>query len=242
MPSPGSPSVVTALTSVPPRDHEDDLDDHRRSQHHRCQKGVPYPTYPHSRMISPGRGETDRIPDGGYTSDDRGRRMTAWRTRLVGRDEPLAALDELRRAALAGEGAVALVTGEAGIGKSALVEAAAARAAADGRAVLAGRAVVDEGAPASGRGCARSVRREPQGSSGLAPGLLDLPGTARPVRGPVPGDRGHGRRAARPPPRRPGCWSCSKTSSGPTTASLRLLHRLADRAGRRADPCARHGP
>ena len=58
--------------------------------------------------------------------------MTAWGPRLVGRDEPLAALDELRRAALAGEGAVALVTGEAGIGKSALAEAAAARAAADG--------------------------------------------------------------------------------------------------------------
>lgn len=65
--------------------------------------------------------------------------------RLVGRDAPLAALEELRRSALSGVGAVALLTGEAGVGKSALVEAVVARA---GMPVLAGRAVTDEGAPA----------------------------------------------------------------------------------------------
>src|SRR4051794_40105581 len=67
---------------------------------------------------------------------------------LVGRVAEVVALDRLRAGAERGAGAVALLTGEAGIGKTAVVEEAVARAAAAGSAVLAGRADPDEGAPA----------------------------------------------------------------------------------------------
>ncbi|XVU23439.1 AAA family ATPase [Actinoplanes sp. CA-054009] len=67
---------------------------------------------------------------------------------LVGRVAEVVALDRLRAGAERGEGAVALVTGDAGAGKTALVEEAAARAAAAGMVVLTGRADPDEGAPA----------------------------------------------------------------------------------------------
>jgi DNA-binding CsgD family transcriptional regulator len=67
---------------------------------------------------------------------------------LVGRVPEVVALDRLRAAAAAGEGAAALIVGEAGLGKSTLVEEAAARATAAGATVLVGRAVPDEGAPA----------------------------------------------------------------------------------------------
>ena len=62
---------------------------------------------------------------------------------LVGRDAELAELD----AALGAAGAVVLVAGAAGIGKSRLADAAAAMAAERGREVLRGRALPDEGAP-----------------------------------------------------------------------------------------------
>ena len=69
-------------------------------------------------------------------------------TCLVGRVAEVVALDELRAAAEHGSGAVALLTGEAGIGKTAVVEEAVSRASAVGATVLTGRADPDEGAPA----------------------------------------------------------------------------------------------
>ncbi|MFC5285570.1 LuxR C-terminal-related transcriptional regulator [Actinokineospora guangxiensis] len=64
--------------------------------------------------------------------------------RLVGREAELAGLAD----AVGGGGAVVLVAGAAGIGKSRLADAAAAMADAAGREVLRGRALPDEGAPA----------------------------------------------------------------------------------------------
>ncbi|MBG0569059.1 ATP-binding protein [Actinoplanes aureus] len=69
-------------------------------------------------------------------------------TRLVARVAEVVTLDRLRVDAAAGSGAVALLTGEAGIGKTAVVEEAVARAYAAGATVLTGRADPDEGAPA----------------------------------------------------------------------------------------------
>jgi DNA-binding CsgD family transcriptional regulator len=56
--------------------------------------------------------------------------------RLLDRDEPLAALEALARRAHDGEGATAVVAGEAGIGKTALVDALADRLTRDGGRVL----------------------------------------------------------------------------------------------------------
>ncbi|GAA0511033.1 helix-turn-helix transcriptional regulator [Paractinoplanes deccanensis] len=67
---------------------------------------------------------------------------------LIGRVAEVVALDRLRAGAERGEGAVVLVTGDAGMGKTALVEEAVSRAGAAGPAVLVGRADPDEGAPA----------------------------------------------------------------------------------------------
>jgi DNA-binding CsgD family transcriptional regulator len=67
---------------------------------------------------------------------------------LVGRVTEVVTLDRLRAGAAAGRGAVALLTGEAGIGKTAVVEEAVSRASAAGATVLTGRADPDEGAPA----------------------------------------------------------------------------------------------
>ncbi|MEU4424670.1 AAA family ATPase [Actinoplanes sp. NPDC024001] len=69
-------------------------------------------------------------------------------TPLVARVAEVVALDRLRADAAAGSGAVVLLTGEAGIGKTAVVEEAVARANAAGVTVLTGRADPDEGAPA----------------------------------------------------------------------------------------------
>jgi len=69
-------------------------------------------------------------------------------TRLVGRVAEVVALDRLRAAAAAGSGAAALLVGEPGIGKTALVEEVVSRALAAGATVLTGRAEPDEGAPA----------------------------------------------------------------------------------------------
>ena len=66
----------------------------------------------------------------------------------VGRSTELEALRALLAGALAGSGAAAVVTGEAGIGKTTLVEAVARESAAGGCPVLVGRAAPDEGAPA----------------------------------------------------------------------------------------------
>ncbi|MET0417950.1 MAG: ATP-binding protein, partial [Actinoplanes sp.] len=69
-------------------------------------------------------------------------------TELIGRVAEVVALDRLRAAAAHGAGAVVLLAGEAGIGKTAVVEEAVGRARASGAAVLTGRADPDEGAPA----------------------------------------------------------------------------------------------
>ncbi|WP_203832611.1 AAA family ATPase, partial [Actinoplanes lobatus] len=69
-------------------------------------------------------------------------------SRLVARVTEVVALDRLRAAAATGSGAVVLITGEAGIGKTAVVEEFSARATAAGATVLTGRADPGEGAPA----------------------------------------------------------------------------------------------
>ncbi|MFF5079042.1 ATP-binding protein [Actinoplanes sp. NPDC000266] len=88
---------------------------------------------------------------------------------LVGRVAEVVALDRLRAGAERGEGAVALVIGEAGAGKTALVEEAAARATAAGMTVLTGRADPDEGAPAFW-----PWTRLLSSSGELSPGLLAM--------------------------------------------------------------------
>ena len=98
---------------------------------------------------------------------------------FVGRDVELGRLLEVaRRAAVAGP-AVALVTGEAGLGKSALLERLAARLAADGWLVAVGRATDAEGAPPAWpwvemlRTVAAAVPPSPVTARILAPLLAD---------------------------------------------------------------------
>ena len=67
-------------------------------------------------------------------------RRSVLASRLVGRDPQLRRLGEAVEAAAAGRGGVVFVVGEAGIGKSRLVQAAVAEATAGGVAVLRGRA------------------------------------------------------------------------------------------------------
>lgn len=66
---------------------------------------------------------------------------------LVGRDRPLAAVASLVDRVLAGERACALVAGEAGIGKTALLRAAAAHGAAGGARIAWGTCLDVDGAP-----------------------------------------------------------------------------------------------
>ncbi|MGH9157255.1 MAG: BTAD domain-containing putative transcriptional regulator [Acidimicrobiales bacterium] len=70
-----------------------------------------------------------------------------WRSGLVGRDDARATLDEALTRTLGGHGALVLVSGEAGIGKSRLVEELAVRAAPAGATVAVGRGHEGEGAP-----------------------------------------------------------------------------------------------
>ena len=69
------------------------------------------------------------------------------RGELAGREQELAELRGRRAAALAGHGALALVTGPPGIGKTRLAEELAGQARQDGHRVLWGRGVEDQGAP-----------------------------------------------------------------------------------------------
>lgn len=96
---------------------------------------------------------------------------------LVGRVAEVVALDGLRAAAARGSGAVALLTGEAGIGKTAVVEEAVARAEAAGVLVLTGRASPDEGAPAFWPW----LRLLSSDVDGLDPALLALSDEGEPV-------------------------------------------------------------
>ena len=66
---------------------------------------------------------------------------------VVGRDEELARLESAMIAAASGRGRTVLVTGDAGIGKTRLAEALAARAAARGATVAWGRSSEREGTP-----------------------------------------------------------------------------------------------
>ncbi|MGH9157254.1 MAG: BTAD domain-containing putative transcriptional regulator [Acidimicrobiales bacterium] len=70
-----------------------------------------------------------------------------WRPGLVGREDARATLDRALDQCLAGRGAVVLVSGEAGIGKSRLVEELARRADGQGGASAVGRCHPGEGAP-----------------------------------------------------------------------------------------------
>ena len=67
---------------------------------------------------------------------------------LVGREAELAAIDAALAAALGGQGRLLLVTGEAGSGRTRLLEELAARAAAGGFAVAWGPCYEGDGAPA----------------------------------------------------------------------------------------------
>ena len=73
-------------------------------------------------------------------------------TGLVGRRAELTALRSAVDKGARGTGAAVVVLGEAGIGKSRLLEAAVDRARAAGMAVLTGRAVAGGGALPRGRG------------------------------------------------------------------------------------------
>ncbi|GLX92275.1 AfsR/SARP family transcriptional regulator [Herbidospora sp. NBRC 101105] len=68
--------------------------------------------------------------------------------RLIARTEQLARIDERLSAVRRGRGGVLIVTGEAGVGKTRLAQAAAEEAAARGLAVGWGRCAEDTGAPA----------------------------------------------------------------------------------------------
>jgi DNA-binding CsgD family transcriptional regulator len=90
---------------------------------------------------------------------------------LVGRGRELEELRRLTSEAARGGGALVLLSGEAGIGKTSVLDWLADSASAAGMPVLAGRAVLDEGAPAFWPW----LRVFGQGSRlGLSPELLDL--------------------------------------------------------------------
>jgi DNA-binding CsgD family transcriptional regulator len=94
-------------------------------------------------------------------------------SRLVGRVAEAGTLDRLHADAAAGSGAVVLITGEAGIGKTTLVEEFVARVSATGTTVLTGRADPEEGAPAFWPWL-RLLGSVPPGTlPGLTPSLLE---------------------------------------------------------------------
>lgn len=95
-------------------------------------------------------------------------RLQAAADELVGREDQLAALDEVLAGARGGRGRVVLVAGEPGIGKTRLAEEAARRGAAAGMGVAWGRCHEGDGAPALWP-WVQVVR---QLSAGLAPGQL----------------------------------------------------------------------
>ena len=98
--------------------------------------------------------------------------MAAVDGELVGRTVELAALESAVADAAAGRGRVAVVAGEAGIGKTHLLDELAARATADGLLVL--RASVDAGAPRSAHALFRSVVEDYAAAMGLDAVRRDL--------------------------------------------------------------------
>ncbi|GIE33070.1 helix-turn-helix transcriptional regulator [Actinoplanes italicus] len=93
-------------------------------------------------------------------------------SRLVARVAETDALDRLRAEAASGSGAVVVITGEAGIGKTAVVEEFVARSSAQGATVLTGRAGPEEDAPAFWPWL-RLLDGAPGTLPGLTPALLD---------------------------------------------------------------------
>src|SRR5689334_24694514 len=92
---------------------------------------------------------------------------------VVGRDRQLAELGRLVVEAAGGSGALVVLSGEAGIGKTTMLSCMAESARGAGMVVLAGRAVPDEGAPAFWPW----LRALALGSElGLSPASLDLGG------------------------------------------------------------------
>ncbi|MFE2149749.1 BTAD domain-containing putative transcriptional regulator [Streptomyces lavendulae] len=114
---------------------------------------------------------------------------------FVGREGELARLGGVARGALGGGPAVALVTGEAGLGKSALLHRFGARLRADGWLVAVGRTTDAEGAPPAWpwvealRTVAGAVPPGPGAAAVLAP----LLGEAEPAPRPPGGDVAAGR-------------------------------------------------
>ncbi|MFE2268872.1 ATP-binding protein [Streptomyces lavendulae] len=114
---------------------------------------------------------------------------------FVGRGAELARLGGVARGALDGGPAVALVTGEAGLGKSALLRRFGARLSADGWLVAVGRTTDAEGAPPAWpwvealRTVAGAVAPGPGAAAVLAP----LLGEAEPAPPPPGGDVAAGR-------------------------------------------------
>ena len=96
------------------------------------------------------------------------RSLQAAADELVGREDQLAALDEVLAGARGGRGRVVLVAGEPGIGKTRLAEEAARRAEVAGMGVAWGRCHEGDGAPALWP-WAQVLR---QLAAGLAPGQL----------------------------------------------------------------------
>jgi DNA-binding SARP family transcriptional activator len=89
-----------------------------------------------------------RLPDQRDADEDRqGRPPADSPSGLVGRDGDLRRLEELLASAARGDTRAALVVGEPGIGKSALLDELGRRAAAGGWRVLVGRCSDDDGAP-----------------------------------------------------------------------------------------------
>ncbi len=116
---------------------------------------------------------------------------------FVGRDQEVAALDQLWKEAVAGEPRVAFLTGEPGVGKTRLAAEVAHRVAPDGATVLAGACDEDLGVPyqpfvealrhlvdhADRDGLARGLGRYPGELMRLVPELAErLPGLPPPLR------------------------------------------------------------
>ena len=162
---------------------------------------------------------------------------------LAGREREQALLRERLAAALAGRGALVLIGGEAGIGKTDAGRGAAGRGDGAGRAG-AGRALLRPGGDAALRPLARGPRayaaaaRPAAAARRRRPTAAALAAVASQAALFAAGAR-LARRARRPPARWSCCWT---TCTGPTPPRLDLLRVLARRARRPAAAPARHLP